>query len=170
MESQLQLYQTIYTICLVSGIIMTVLTTVMFFAFKIYKVIGDMTGVSQRKEIKQMQSEAAFTSQLDDKGKKKNKMVTPSGRLNNNMHVGMTSRMANLRTAIIQPPEPPAKPNNQTSANTSVLDESLNGTQVLSVNETSNGNDSVKKIKTAPSKYYVRVERKIIMTHSDEKI
>ena len=76
---------------------MLVITIVFFFLFDIRHVIGKLFGFSERKEIKKLSENTAFTSQLNKKynQKMKGKVFTDSGNLKKNQTpaelMGLTS-------------------------------------------------------------------------------
>lgn len=95
--NNIETLHTIYIATMTAGIIMLVITVVFFFLFDIRHVIGKLFGFSERKEIKKLSENTAFTSQLNKKynQKMKGKVFTDSGNLKKNQTpaelMGLTS-------------------------------------------------------------------------------
>lgn len=63
-ENLIRIYRTCFTACLVLAIIFLVLTAVIFFRFRILRVIANRTGRAQKKGIEQMREENQRTGRL----------------------------------------------------------------------------------------------------------
>lgn len=81
--SNIETLHTIYIATMTAGIIMLVITVVLFFLFDIRHVIGKMFGFAERKEIKKLSDNTAFTGQLNSKygQSMKGKVFTDTGSL-----------------------------------------------------------------------------------------
>ena len=84
--NNIETLHTIYIATMTAGIIMLVITIVLFFLFDIRHVVGRLFGFSEKKEIKKLSENTAFTSQLNQKynQKMKGKVFTESGNLKKN--------------------------------------------------------------------------------------
>lgn len=80
----MQTFHTIFIVCLVLGIVFAVGAVVEFFVFHIGKVIKDITGITQKHEIKSMShyDTGNLTWHKAHTTGMKNKMMSKSGRLN----------------------------------------------------------------------------------------
>lgn len=76
-------YQLMFYIALVACIILFLLTVILFFVLKIPRAFGDVTGLSRKKAIKNLneQSEKAKNSQ---RGSEETDRISPSGRIISN--------------------------------------------------------------------------------------
>lgn len=61
-ESQMQKYQVLYTICLLLAIISGVITLFLFFKLKIYNILLEVTGIRRRREIGAIQGKKSKNS------------------------------------------------------------------------------------------------------------
>ena len=56
------LYHRIFMICLIGTGIFLVISIILFFVFKVWMIIGDLTGRTARKMVKKMKAEYRFTA------------------------------------------------------------------------------------------------------------
>ncbi len=99
-EHNINKYHTIWLICLIAAICFLIVAIVLFFVLKIPTVFMIITGLSKRKEIKEMDENSAYTVQLSrrllasDKKKAKNKRNSGSRKLNKNAMITQSGRLA----------------------------------------------------------------------------
>ena len=63
-QRNLDKYHNIFLICLIAAICFLVVAIALFFLLNIPRVFMIITGISRKKEIKQLDDNAAYTSQL----------------------------------------------------------------------------------------------------------
>ena len=94
-EENISRYHTIWLICLIAGICFLIVAIVLFFLLNIPNVFMIVTGLSKKRAIKELDENAAYTTQLSrrltsdlkkksgarTRRRKKNEMLTQSGRL-----------------------------------------------------------------------------------------
>jgi len=92
-QKNIDRYHTIWLICLIAAICFLVVAIVLFIVFRIPKSFMIITGLSRKKEIKQLDANVAYTTQLSRRlgmsrglkpkrdRKRGNAMITQSGRL-----------------------------------------------------------------------------------------
>lgn len=96
--NSMQTFHTIFIVCLTIGIILTIAAIVEFFVFRIAKTIKDITGITQKKEIKSMSHyETGNLSwhKVHTTGLKE-RMMSKSGRLNANETAVMSDESQTL--------------------------------------------------------------------------
>ena len=99
-EHNISKYHTIWLICLIAAICFLIVAIVLFFVLKIPTVFMIITGLSKRKEIKEMDENSAYTVQLSrrllasDKKKAKGKHGSGSRKLNKNAMITQSGRLA----------------------------------------------------------------------------
>ena len=81
--SSMEIFHILKNIFLALGIILFVAAVVEFFAFNIKKIFQDLSGITRKREIRQMTEDTEYTGQLKRRsaGARHEKMMTPSGRL-----------------------------------------------------------------------------------------
>ena len=179
--NNIETLHTIYIATMTAGIIMLVITIVLFFLFDIRHVVGRLFGFSEKKEIKKLSENTAFTSQLNQKynQKMKGKVFTESGNLKKNQ---TPAQMLGLSNA------PGATANSEQNANYAAAtqdgDDSLatavlgkesgsNETQPLNGDQTTvlQNNDAVVRARSMRSTdLQFTITRQILLTHTDETI
>lgn len=108
----MELFHILYIVFLIFGILLLIAAAFEFFAFNIKKIFQDLTGITQRREIKQMTEDTEYTGQLKHRsGFKKHEMiVSPSGKLNESKANNTTGKLrGSKKKAVITPPPAPAK-------------------------------------------------------------
>lgn len=141
----MELFHILYIVFLIFGILLLVAAAFEFFAFNIKKIFQDLTGITQRREIKQMTEDTEYTGQLKHRsGFKKHEMiVSPSGKLNDSKSGNTTGKLrGSKKKAVITPPPAPAKTQaeieteviqNKSNMQKNVIqDQSANETELLS--------------------------------------
>lgn len=73
-------YQLMFYIAFVSCIILFLLTVVLFFALKIPRAFGDITGLSRKKAIKNL-NEQSEKAKISGSGSEETDRISPSGRI-----------------------------------------------------------------------------------------
>jgi hypothetical protein len=176
MLNNIDTLHTIYVVSLTAAIIMFILTMVLFFLFDMRHVFGWIFGVSEKKEIRKMEANTAFTSQLNAKYNKqmKGKVFTDTGSLRRKQSpaelLGMTSAPppqntdTGGNTAFSQDSTETESLGRQGSFETAVLnlDQSENDTTVLK-------HDPQTQLQPNPNIQFMIVKQ-IMMIHTDEVI
>lgn len=170
-------YHNIFLICLIAAICFLVVAITLFFLLKIPKVFMIITGLSKKKEIKELDDNAAYTSQLTNlktgkmikneppRRRRKQEMYSASGRLN--------LKQGSVPVTQIDPTAAYADPRSETTLLSNSPEESI-GTTVLSHDsgdqETSilKGGDRYQKISLQD--FAFRLDREIVLIHTNEEI
>lgn len=179
--NNIETLHTIYIATMTAGIIMLVITIVFFFLFDIRHVIGKLFGFSERKEIKKLSENTAFTSQLNKKynQKMRGKVFTDSGNLKKNQSPAELMGLANKPDAaagtVQNASYAAAPPVGDDSLATAVLGHEVdsNETTPLSDGQTTvlQNNDAAVKARSAKSAdLQFTITRQILLTHTDETI
>ena len=171
----------IYIATMTAGIIMLVITIVLFFLFDIRHVIGRLFGFSEKKEIKKLSENTAFTSQLNQKynQKMKGKVFTESGNLKKNQTPAQMLGLSNAPGAAANSGQ-----NVNYAAATQDVDDSLatavlenesgsNETQPLNGDQTTvlqNNDAAVRARSMRSTDLQFTITRQILLTHTDETI
>lgn len=111
--NSIEVWHMLNTVFLIFGVLLLVATIFEFFAFNIKKIFQDLTGITQKREIKAMSENTEYTGQLKHKTsfKKNEKIVSPSGKLNYAGGGSITGKLNKAhKKAVITPP--PAPDNN----------------------------------------------------------
>ena len=93
-QNQMNSYHNLYVGCLIAGFVFLAIALILFFVLKIPNVFMRITGLSKKKEIKEMTDSVEYTSQLSrrlTKGKKGKKKKTK---------VHMMTETGTLKTAV----------------------------------------------------------------------
>ena len=169
-------YHNIFLICLIAAICFLIVAIALFFLLKIPKVFMIITGLSKKMEIKQLDDNAAYTSQLtnlktgksmknEPPRRRKTEMYSASGKLN--------VKQGSIPVTQIDPNATYADPRSETTLLSNSPEESI-GTTVLSHDsgeqETSilRGGDRYQKI--SKRDFGFRPSREILLIHTDEDI
>ena len=170
-------YHTIFLICLIAGICFFLVAVALFFVLKIPKVFMVITGLSKKKEIKQMDDSVAYTSQLMKLKTGKLPKKEPSRR-KNRQQLYSTSGKLNVKQGTvpvtqINPDSPDADPRSETTLLSNTPDDSL-GTTVLSHDiaeqETSLLSREEGHQQISPEEFNFKIERETLLIHTDEDI
>ena len=183
--SNIETLHTLYLVTMTASAIMLVLTIVLFFVFDIRHVIGKLFGFAERKAVKKLKENTAFTSQLNNKYNQrlKGQIYTDTGSLKKKQtpaeRLGMTGTEANSKRLkkwneeVSQAQQTPISQidegNSQTTALsvgaaspvTSVSDEMQ--TTVLGASAGSSQNNAVPNLQFT-------IIRQIVMIHTEESI
>ena len=170
-------YHNIFLICLIAGICFLLVAIALFFLLKIPKVFMIITGLSKKKEIRQLDDNAAYTSQLTNlktgkmpkrepaRRQRKQDVYSPSGKLN--VHAG------SVPVTQINPNAIDADPRSETTLLSNSPDESI-GTTVLSHDSAEQGTSLLsggeRYQHLSPQEFGFRLEREIMLIHTDEEI
>ncbi len=175
-QRNIDTYHNIFMICLIAAICFLIVAITLFFLLKIPKVFMIVTGLSRKKEIKQLDDNAAYTSQLTNlktgetgKGspprRRKKEIYSSSGKL--------TLQSGSVPVTKIDPSASYADPRSETTLLSSSPDDSI-GTTVLSHDvaeaETSLLSGDSKYPQIPASEFRFRLEREILLIHTDEEI
>lgn len=95
----IELFHMLKIIFLIFGILFVVAAGFEFFAFNIKKIFQDITGMTQKREIKQMSENTEYTGQLKHHSQLKSnqKMMTNTGKLRNPNAGTTTGRLSGIR-------------------------------------------------------------------------
>ena len=176
--------ETLHTIniaTMTAGIIMLVITIVLFFLFDIRHVVGRLFGFSEKKEIKKLSENTAFTSQLNQKynQKMKGKVFTESGNLKKNQTPAQMLGLSNAPGAAANSGQNAnyvaATQDGDDSLATAVLGNEIgsNETAPLTNDQTTVLSDrgAVARAKAAgAADLQFTITRQILLTHTDETI
>ena len=105
--SSMEIFHILKNIFLALGIILFVAAVVEFFAFNIKKIFQDLSGITRKREIRQMTEDTEYTGHLKRRsaGARHEKMMTPSGRLSSASTGYTTGKLRNpKKKAVITPP------------------------------------------------------------------
>ncbi len=175
-EKNLQTYHTVFLICLIAAICFLLVAIALFFILNIPNVFMKITGISRKKEIKQLDDNAAYTSQLTNlkksskvseppRRKQRQEMYSASGKLN--IREGSVPVTQIDRTAAY------ADPRSETTLLSNSPEESI-GTTVLSNDiseqETSLLSGSEIYQRVSPQDFRFHLSREIMLVHTDEDI
>lgn len=179
--NNIETLHTIYIATMTAGIIMLVITIVLFFLFDIRHVVGRLFGFSEKKEIKKFSENTAFTSQLNQKynQKMKGKVFTESGNLKKNQTPAQMLGLSNAPGAAANSGQnanyAAATQDGDDSLATAVLgkESGSNETQPLNGDQTTvlQNNDAVVRARSMRSTdLQFTITRQILLTHTDETI
>lgn len=174
------IYHNLYVGCGIFSVVMLLVTVVLFFALRIYKAFMDLTGISAKRAIREMEEDADYTTRLNKKKQKKTKkgVMTKTGRID----------YAGASQAAVPPPQAPqfSAPTDKTEAGnvseTETLNDVQNETQVLTdvadetqvlteaADETQVLTASVNETQTTENDGFFVVERTILEVHTEETI
>ena len=178
--NNIETLHTIYIACLTAGVIMLVITIILFFLFDIRHVIGNLFGFTERKEIKKLRENTAFTSQLNNKynQKMKGKVFTDSGNLKKHQTPAEQMGLTNISNTGETPEE--YRGNSQTAfENDSLATEVLNHSEyanemaLFKDNQTTvlNVREVAGQMTSPPiADLQFTITRQILLTHTDETI
>lgn len=95
----IELFHMLKIIFLIFGILFVIAAGFEFFAFNIKKIFQDITGMTQKREIKQMSENTEYTGQLKHHSQLKSnqKMMTNTGKLRNPNAGTTTGRLSGIR-------------------------------------------------------------------------
>ncbi|MBQ8982081.1 MAG: hypothetical protein IJ079_00710 [Lachnospiraceae bacterium] len=176
-ERLIATYHNLFLICLVLAIVFLILSIALFFLFDIRNVIAVLSGQAEKKAIKKMQEETAYTGQLARRAPNKmaRSMVSQSGSLNvpvpsGNHVIDPSMDHATIKTEALAEPEMYISKND-----TMVLNNESMATSVLTADSTTVLSQDMLPQKPEKPKIDVSIvgfvlERQILMTHTDEKI
>lgn len=112
----MELFHILYIVFLIFGILLLIAAVFEFFAFHIKKIFQDLTGITQKREIRQMTEDTEYTGQLKHRSgfKKHEMLMSPSGKLNESKQTNTTGKLrSSKKKAVITPP--PASQNGVSS-------------------------------------------------------
>ena len=138
----MELFHILYIVFLIFGILLLIAAAFEFFAFNIKKIFQDLTGITQRREIKQMTEDTEYTGQLKHRSsfKKHEMLMSPSGKLNESKVNNTTGKLrGSKKKAVITPPPAPAK--SQAEIETEVIQNKSNVRKNVSHAESANETD-----------------------------
>lgn len=159
-QQQINLYHTLFYVCLGICIFCFLLSVAFFFKFDIRNIFNARTGRSVRKTVQQMEEINARTSQLRrPSGKGNTGALSRSGNLSASRKRS-TVRRENM-SDIIQPP--PAK-------ETEPLREEMNATEVLSYQERFAMTPEKAQEEVDESFGMFRIEKCVLFIHTDEVV
>lgn len=95
----IELFHMLKIIFLIFGILFVIAAGFEFFAFNIKKIFQDITGMTQKREIKQMSENTEYTGQLKHHSQLKSnqKMMTNTGKLRNPNAGTTTGKLSGIR-------------------------------------------------------------------------
>ncbi|MBO6142211.1 MAG: hypothetical protein J6O72_02330 [Lachnospira sp.] len=184
----MELFHILYIVFLIFAILLLVAAAFEFFAFRIKKVFQDLTGITRKREIKQMTEDTEYTGQLKHRStmKKRDMAVSPSGRLKGQKTEETTGKLrrAGKKAVITPPPKPVTEdikiteriPVKEEEVETGVLNTSAAETDVLNkqvLEERERESETSvlsEREQTARRDIHFLLERQILMTHTDEVI
>ena len=196
----IEVFHMLKIVFLIFGILLLIGAVFEFFAFNIKKIFQDITGLTKKREIKQMSENTEYTGQLKHKSafKSNQKMMTNTGKLRNPNGGTTTGKLSGVsKKAFIEPPKEKADTNsvkpvdmkNKSAAydesetailnntNSAVMPDSEAETAVLTNNkvqekaEHAKNTENTKLIDSRARKnIHFLLEKQILLIHTNEQI
>lgn len=161
-------YQMMFYIALAACIILFLLTVILFFALKIPRAFGDITGLSRRKAIKNINEQNENAKQSNANSNETDR-ISPSGRIISD-YTGNTVITEKIETAQMEGGQETTVLS-QNAGETTVLNGFGSGETTLlteNIMFTAAGTEPFKNLKIALEQGFAREIQSIVFIHTDE--
>lgn len=162
-QQQINLFHTLFYVCLGLCIFCFVLSIIFFFKFNIRNIFNARTGRSVKKTVQRVEEMNAKTGPLRRPAGRGN-----TGTLSRSGNLGKSRKLGNVRQVnieeIVQPPSQPTEPLSNTYA------EGTGATEVLSMEEREVMTPEKAQQEVDESFGMFRIEKYILLIHTDEVV